>query len=62
MKDRYYYTNNLGRKKCLKIDWNDLKDNKVYSSIQDEVTGELCSSGYNTKEEIISFLTNKECI
>lgn len=62
MKDRYYYTNNLGRKKCLKIDWNDSKDNEFYSAIWDETTGELCSCGYNTKEEIISFLTDMGCI
>lgn len=52
----YYYTNNIRRKKQLDVFWNNEKEGKFFSVIYDMATGEKCSEGYNTKEEIVNFL------
>lgn len=51
----YYYTNNIGRKKRLDVFWDNGED-KIFSVIYDMTTGEQCSQGHNTKEEIVKFL------
>lgn len=52
----FFYTNALGRRKELVVYEDMIEEGKIYSSIVDIRTGEICSSGYNTKEEINSFL------
>lgn len=52
----YYYTNNIKREKRFDVYWDNEKEGKIFSAIYDVTTGEKCSEGYNTKEEIIEFL------
>lgn len=52
----YNYINDLGCPKRIDIDVENPKDNKYYSIIWNMQNGELCGSGYNSKEELIDFL------
>lgn len=54
----YNYTNTMGRAKRIEIDTESLKNGKYFSAIWDMGTGDLCSTGYNTKEELTNFLKN----
>lgn len=54
----YYYTNEWGLKKFIEIDTENLKNGLYHFMIWSATTGDLCSSGYDTKEEIIIFLNN----
>ena len=52
----YRYTNNLGRKKEIWITLNPNEQGEYPFSIWDLATGELCSSGEASKEDLVSFL------
>lgn len=55
----YFYTNRLGRAKKL-IVYNAQRNSeyKVFNVIIDVATGEWCSSGYNTDEQLEKFLAS----
>lgn len=53
----FIYENEKNRTKKIIIDINTTDDKgRVFSSIWDIRTGDLCSSGYNTREELEDFL------
>ena len=53
----FYYQNQLGIAKRLEVYEEKVDENgRIYTSIWSMENGELCSSGYNTKEEIKNFL------
>lgn len=54
--ESFIYTNNWGFKKRLEIDTAHPKDGKYFSTIWNLNTGDLCSSGYNTPQELMQFL------
>ena len=54
----YYYTNDRGLKKIIHINTENLKNGKYHFMIWNAATGDLCSNGYDTKENIIDFLKN----
>ena len=53
----FIYTNGKNRTKKITIHLDTTDENgKIFSAIWDIRTGDLCSSGYNTKEELEEFL------
>lgn len=53
----FYYRNKLGIAKRLEVYEDRTDENgRIFSMIWSMENGELCSSGYNTKEEIKHFL------
>lgn len=54
----YHYTNSQGFKKSIDIDTKNLKNGEYHFMIWNVATGDLCSSGYETKENLIAFLKN----
>lgn len=53
----FIYENGKNRTKKLIVDVDTTDDKgRIFSSIWDVRTGDLCSSGYNTKEELEDFL------
>lgn len=53
----YVYTNEYGRRKSLKVEWNNKTNgNKYHYIMRDLATSEICSSGYAIKEIIVDFL------
>jgi hypothetical protein len=56
MEKRFTYTNNLGRKKEIRIFEDNIQNGRIFSVIVDVNTNERCSSGYNTREELSIFL------